>query len=198
MCRLFETIRVMNGAPLHLSWHEERMNAARREFWPSEVPLPLEPEIVVPPEYLTGLVRCNIHYGRNIRQVSFKKYEKRIVRTLKMVHCQDIDYHVKYTDRSLLESLFSLRGNCDEIIIVKSGLITDTSMSNLVFFDGTKWVTPANPLLKGTCRSRLVAEGQLIELDISPDDLRGFIGCKLINAMRDPGDEPLIPVSEIV
>jgi 4-amino-4-deoxychorismate lyase len=198
MCLLFETIRLEDGVPQHLLWHEARMNSARREFWPSETPLRLEPKIVVPATHSTGLVKCNIHYGRNIRQVSFTKYEKRIIRSLKMVHCRDIDYHVKYTDRSMLESLFTLRGNCDEIIIVKSGLITDTSMSNLVFFDGTKWVTPANPLLKGTCRSRLLAEGQVLEFDISPDDLRGFIGCKLINAMRDPGEEPLIPVSEIV
>jgi 4-amino-4-deoxychorismate lyase len=197
MCRLFETIRIMNGVPLHLSWHETRMNLARLEFWNIEDPVLLEPVVLVPPGFSSGLVRCNISYDRDIHQVSFKKYEKRIIRSLKMVHCADIDYHVKYTDRSLLESLFALRGNCDEIIIVKNGLITDTSMSNLAFFDGTKWVTPANPLLKGTCRNRLLAEGVLVEHDISPGELPGFTGCKLINAMRDPSEELMIPVTQI-
>ena len=198
MCRLFETIRVIDGVPQHLSWHEKRMSQSRQEIWPSWLPLQLEPEIIVPPEFSTGTVRCNIFYGPDIQQLHFEKYEKRVIRSLKIVGCDDIDYHLKYSDRSLLESLFALRGACDEIIIVKNGLITDTSMSNLVFFDGTSWLTPSNPLLKGTCRNRLMAEGRLTEIDIRPADLPDFIGCKLINAMRNPDQESLIPVSEIV
>ena len=64
MCQLFETIRVENGVPLHLKWHEERMNRSRGELWPGERPVILEPLLPVPPEYSVGLVRCNICYGR--------------------------------------------------------------------------------------------------------------------------------------
>jgi 4-amino-4-deoxychorismate lyase len=197
MSLLFETIKVVNGMPQHLVWHERRMNAARKEVWPSVAPLIPGKEITVPLEFSTGLVRCNIHYGPEIHRVSFAKEVERIIRSLKMVSCSAIDYHLKYTDRSLLGSLFSLRGAADEVVIVKNGLISDTSVSNLIFFDGKNWFTPATPLLRGTCRNRLLAEGRLIEMDISPDDLGNFAGCKLINAMRDPDEEVMIPVSEI-
>jgi 4-amino-4-deoxychorismate lyase len=81
--------------------------------------------------------------------------------------------------------------------MVQNGLITDTSISNLIFFDGKEWFTPANPILQGTCRDRLMAEGRLIAKEIRIDDLDLFIGCKLINAMRDPEEEWLIAMSEI-
>ena len=37
MSLLFETIRVKNGLPQHLVWHEARMNHARKEVWESVV-----------------------------------------------------------------------------------------------------------------------------------------------------------------
>jgi 4-amino-4-deoxychorismate lyase len=197
MSLLFETIKVVNGLPRNLGWHEERMNRAREEVWQSADLLALGQEITVPLEYSTGVVRCNVHYGPEIHRISFATYKKRIIRSLKMVSCPDGDYHLKYTDRSFPESVFALRGTSDEVIIVKNGMITDSSISNLIFSDGIHWFTPANPLLRGTCRNRLIAEGWLFEREISPGDLHNFIGCKLINAMRDPDGEPLIPVSEI-
>jgi 4-amino-4-deoxychorismate lyase len=197
MCRLFETIRVINGVPQHLSWHEARMNHARKEIWKSDIPIILGQLITVPPELSSGPVRCNILYGPEIQQVIFKKYEKRNIRSLKLVSCNDIDYHFKYTDRSVLEELLAFRGAYDEIIVVKNGMITDTTLSNLIFYDGRNWFTPSKPLLKGTCRNRLLAMGSLIEQDIRPGDLKKFTGCKLINALRDPDEELLIPVSEI-
>jgi 4-amino-4-deoxychorismate lyase len=197
MCRLFETVRIVNGVPQHLLWHEKRMAKARQELWGCVAPLPLEPRIRVPYEFSTGVVRCNIIYGPDVKEVKFQPYIRRIIRSLKLVNCSSIDYHVKYADRSMLESLLALRGSCDEVILVNDGLITDTSMSNLVFFDGTSWITPAVPLLAGTCRNRLVAEEGLPEGDIRPADLGKYTGCKLINAMRDPAEEELIPVSQI-
>lgn len=197
MCLLFETIRIESGVPRHLWWHEQRMNHARKEIWKSCDAVSLGREISVPPEHSTGVVKCNIKYGADIQHVNFSVYEKRIIRSLKMVGSGEIDYHLKYSDRSLLENLFMLRGLSDEIIVILNGLVTDTSMSNLIFFDGEKWFTPAIPLLKGTCRNRLLAEGKIIEKDIRVENIRSYTGCKLINAMRDPDEELLIPVSEI-
>ncbi|MEI7500912.1 MAG: aminotransferase class IV family protein [Bacteroidota bacterium] len=198
MSLLFETVCVKNGIPLHLAWHEKRMNFARQEIWQISTPVILESALVVPLESATGVLRCNIHYGPEIQHVGFHAYEKNIIRSLKLINCPEIDYHLKYTDRELLESLFALRGLCDEVIIVKNGHITDTTISNLIFFDGTDWFTPANPLLKGTCRNRLLATGRVIEKDIHVEDINTFAGCKLINAMRDPDEEMMIHVTEII
>jgi 4-amino-4-deoxychorismate lyase len=173
------------------------MTLARKELWNNQTPVELGKLLIVPQEFSTGFVKCNIYYGPDIHQVRFSKYNKRLVRSLKLVDCSGIDYHLKYTDRSALDSLFALRENCDEIIIVINGLLTDSSMSNLIFSDGLHWVTPVNPLLKGTCRNRMVAGGGIIEKEIPVADLYRYTGCKLINAMRDPAEEILIPASEI-
>jgi len=198
MSRFFETVCIKNGIPQHLEWHERRMNLARREFFREVKPIVLEEAFAVPGEFLTGVVRCNIHYDKEIKQVSYKKYEKQVIRSLKLVCDPDIDYHLKFTDRSVLESLFKLRGACDEVVIVKNGFITDTSVSNLIFLCGNSWFTPATPLLEGTCRNRLLFEGRITARDIRVKELNLFTDCKLINAMRDPDEESAIPVSAII
>ena len=136
MCLLFETIRIENGVPLHLKWHEQRMERAGREFWPEGNPAELKNRIVVPAAFSTGTVRCNILYGREIGEIRFTPWSKRVIRSLKLVDCNSIDYHVKFLDRTPLENLLATRGDCDDILIVKDGLVTDTSMSNIIFFDG--------------------------------------------------------------
>ena len=198
MSRFFETVCIKNGIPQHLEWHERRMNLARREFFGEVRPILPEEAISLPGSMLTGVVRCNIHYDDEVKQVIYKKYEKRVIRSLKLVYYPDIDYHFKFTDRLVLESLFKLRGPCDEVVIVKNGFITDTTVSNLIFLSGNTWFTPATPLLEGTCRNRLLYEGRITARDIRVKDLNLFTDCKLINAMRDPDEESAIPVSAII
>jgi len=197
MCRLFETIRVVNGVPQHLPWHEQRMARTRQEYWPGSSAWSLTNLLTVPGEFSSGIVRCIISYGREISDITFKPYIKRIIRSLKIVKCDTLDYHVKYQDRGSLETLLAQRGSCDEILIVKDGLIADTSISNIIFYDGRTWCTPEKPLLKGTCRERLLAEGKITQSRIHPGDISRFTGCKLINAMRIPEEEEIIPVSFI-
>lgn len=198
MCRLFETIRIDHGRVMHAEWHEARMKSSRLELWSCIDPVCLDEMIKIPDEWLTGVVQCNVTYGPHVESVTFKSYTKRSVSSLKMIEYNDIDYHLKKSDRSLLDVLFSQRDNCDEIIIVKNGFITDTSISNLIFFDGKNWCTPEAPLLKGTCRQRLLHEGKIHERKIRVETLEQFAGLKLINAMRQPDEEEMIPISAVV
>ena len=198
MCLLFETIHIMDGVPQHPAWHEARMSRASLELWGNEQVVNLDRILDIPTAWLSGSVRCNIRYDTEIREITFRHCEKRMIRSLKLVRCDAIDYHLKFSDRSELESLMGLRGACDDILIVKNGFLTDTSVSNIIFSDGDRWVTPANPLLKGTCRDRLVARGKLYEQDLRPEDLVRFAGFKLINALRDPEEQMVIPVSQII
>ena len=195
MFPLFETVRIVNGVPMHPDWHRLRMHRAVRECWGTEeYPWP---ELVVPAAFSQGVVRCNILYGAERCETRFEHYEKREIRTLKKVACGEMDYHLKFCDRSKLDALFALRGEADEVIIIRDGLVTDTSISNLVFFDGSSWYTPSSPLLRGTCRERLLAEGKISEREIREENISDYAGCKLINAMRDPDDELMIAVSAI-
>lgn len=198
MSRLFETICIADGIPQNLYWHEQRMKRALKEIWDVGVEIKLAPEIRVPAEMLEGIIKCNIEYGPDILTIKFDYYEKRKISTLQLVTCNYADYRLKYLDRTLLNTLLQQRGECDEIIIVKEGFITDTSMSNLVFFDGSHWFTPSTPLLPGTCRERLLSSSAIIERPVRVSDLNCYSGVKLINAMRDPALEELIPITSIM
>ena len=195
MCLLFETIRIYDGLPINLEWHEARMNLSRLELWNLHKSQFLSEIIKVPEGLKTGLVKCRLTYGAQIESVTYQAYIKRPVNSLKLIESNDIDYHLKKFDRSILNDLFSCKGYCDEIIIIKNGFVTDTSISNLIFFDGKNWVTPQNPLLNGTCRQRLLKEGKISEKQLLVEDLWHFSGLKLINAMCFPEEEAMIPMT---
>jgi 4-amino-4-deoxychorismate lyase len=84
--------------------------------------------------------------------------------------------------------------SADEILIIKNGFVTDTSFSNIVFFDGIKWITPSTYLLNGTQRQQLLQQGAIIEEEIRPSDLKHFRFAKLINAMLDLETSPSIDI----
>ncbi len=111
---------------------------------------------------------------------------------------RSIDYHFKYADRTPLLQLLELRGACDDVLIVRHGEITDTSYSNILLFDGTRYVTPRASLLNGTKRRRLLEEGRIEEAAIRPSDLPRFQTLHLINAMLDIEDNISLPVSRIL
>ena len=66
-----------------------------------------------------------------------------------------MNYDLKYFDRKIFDDL-KKNIKADDILIIKNGFITDTSIANILFFDGKKWITPKKPLLKGTVRERLL------------------------------------------
>lgn len=197
MFPLFETIRIENGTPLHLQYHEERMARSTMHLLGKRITFSLSSIIQVPEEYKTGVVRCNVRYGERVDGISFSPYSKSRVSNLKLVDGDEIDYSNKCIDRAHLHALFERRGSCDEIIIVKRGYLTDTSISNLVFLDGTTWYTPAMPLLQGTCRARLLDEGVILARAIHADELRTFQAVCLINAMRLFNLEDMIAIDQV-
>jgi 4-amino-4-deoxychorismate lyase len=85
----------------------------------------------------------------------------------------------------------------DDILIIKNGNVTDTSFSNIVFFDGTKWLTPAQPLLRGTKREKLIRENIIFEETITKNEIQRFQNAVLINAMIDIEESPIIEIQNI-
>jgi 4-amino-4-deoxychorismate lyase len=82
-----------------------------------------------------------------------------------------------------------------QIIFIKDGRITDSSYSNLIFYDGYRWLTPGEPLLAGTMRASLLADWKIHEEHINPNQLHLFKTFKLINALNNFEDAPEYPVS---
>lgn len=197
MSLLFETIRIQEGIPLYLDWHGERMERSVREFFLDRKHF-RQLEITVPEEFSKGLVRCNIIYDQEIREIRFTRYQRRLIRTFRLVSSAAIHYSYKFYERKALEDLYNMRGNADEVIIIKNGLITDTTFSNLIFYDGNRWFTPSRPLLKGTCRERLIAEKTIEEREISPRELHYYCGCRIINAMTWPEETEMVKMENIL
>lgn len=188
MCRFIETIRISNGKICNLPYHDERLNATRSCFWKSSFPIRLADHIK--PAAEAGIVKARIEYGENgIEEISYSLYSLRQVQSLAILRSDTIDYTYKSTDREALKQLFDLRGACDDILIVKQGLLTDTSIANIALFDGDNWYTPRKPLLKGTKRALLLEKNILCEKDIRPEDISSFSILRLFNAMIDWGEQ---------
>jgi 4-amino-4-deoxychorismate lyase len=188
MCLLVESIKIVDGIPMNLEYHNARMNASRGALFSDASRIELEKEIEVPASYRSGLVKCRVEYRTRIERIEFESFEFWNVKSLKLVCDDSIEYSHKFLDRSSITALYALRGNADDILIVKNGLITDTSRANVALFDGERWHTPARPLLRGTKRQKLIDSGQLIETEIAPRDLRSYKTISCINAMRELGE----------
>lgn len=198
MSLLFETISIRNGVPENLDWHQKRMNFAMQKLLAGYGFIDLSASIIVPPEAGTGFFRCRVDYDTVVRNISFRKYEPLPINTLKLVEDNSIIYNHKFADRSQLDQLHAQRGDCDDVLIVRDGCISDTSYANIIFRIGTRWETPDTPLLNGTCRSRLLAGGFITEARITPADLKKYSEFQLINALRGMNTDIALPVNRIV
>lgn len=191
MCLLLETIKIENGKPCNLFFHNLRFNNSRKELFGCRDFIKLESIIKIPPAIKTDSYKCRLIYSDTVKKLEFLPYRKRKIKSLKIVVCDGIEYNYKYENRGCLNELFKLKQNCDDILIVKNKKITDTSFSNLVFTDGKKWVTPSTPLLKGTKMEKLVSEKKIVQDEIKTSDLRYFKKAAIINSMLDLPDNIL-------
>jgi len=174
---LMETIKIKDGLIHNLSYHQERFTRSRVAIYGTTNKLNLK-EYIYPPT--KGLYRCRILYANNIHSVKYIPYVPKVISCLKLVSSR-IDYDYKYANRDELNSL--LVNGYDDILIEKDGYITDTSIANIAFYDGKQWVTPKNPLLKGTTRQKLIDDGFLQTRQIKPNDIYNYTQVALMNAM---------------
>jgi 4-amino-4-deoxychorismate lyase len=198
MYPLIETIKVENGILLNLPLHQERMDRSRRGLLGVTDSISLKSIIEVPGYARTGVFKCRVIYGKSVGKVEFIAYQPKRVETLKLVVDNDIDYQYKYSDRKGIEKLLAKKGTCDDILIVKNGLITDTSYSNIVFKNGKNWLTPDKPLLMGTKREYLLATGKIKAKEIKIDDLSNYSKFMLMNAMLDFDEGNGISIENII
>jgi len=199
MSLLFETIKVKDGAVQNIRYHNDRFNLSRRNLFNIDQTVYLEEIIKVSADYSAGVCKCKVVYDSSIRSISFSRYIIKPVNRLITVECNDIDYGYKYSDRSRLEELIT-QADCsfdEEILIIKNGLITDTSYSNVALFDGKDWITPSTPLLSGTRRANLLERKIVREGEIRIIDLKYFEKIKLFNAMLDFDECPVLPTMNI-
>lgn len=196
MYPLLETIKVIHGRYIHLEYHNRRLNTALKALYGTTQSVDLRPLLPTHPP-AKGRFKCRMVYTNRVQSVEFIPYQIRPITQLQLVVCDSIDYQFKYADRRALETLTRLKGTCDDILIVKNGLVTDTSYCNVVFGRDGNYYTPEKPLLAGTCRQRLIDQGVIETAHIRPNDIRSYQEIYLINAMMELGELPPLPLHRI-
>ena len=197
MSLLLESIKYIDGEFRNLFYHERRMNRALKFLCGAQEHFDLENffrSLDLPPR---GLYKCHMVYDEVSKDVVFIPYEFRAVHSLRVVEHDRVSYEFKYADRKLLNRLYELRKDCDDVLIVKRGYVTDSSYANVVFRRGKNWYTPWSALLKGTMRANLIERNLVQEEDIRIEDIKTFDSFKLINAMWE-FDGPELDISKIV
>ena len=185
-----ETIKIKAGEAQALEYHQYRMERTIRHFFPSlcNTAIPSLKRLVNPTPNMDSY-KARVVYGeQGVETIEYALYSMRNINTLQVVEDDTIVYDYKSTDRSRLNALAALKGECDEIIVVKHGLLTDTSFTNIAIYDGKHWLTPKLPLLPGTKRAALLDKRIIREADITLDDLQKANKVSLFNAMVEFGE----------
>ncbi|NOS91492.1 MAG: hypothetical protein HOP30_06195 [Cyclobacteriaceae bacterium] len=195
MSRFLETIKLLDGEFYNLEYHQQRLSNTCSHFKLVDFNVPVFLKDQSIPR--KGLYKCRIVYGADMPKFECIPYHTKSVKSLKLVESDSIDYQFKWEDRTEMNQLFNQRGDADDVIVVKNGLLTDASYANLIFWDGKNWFTPNEPLLKGTQREFLIKTELIKQSAISITDLRKFEKVKLINSMLAM-QGPEISVSNII
>lgn len=197
MCLLFESIKIKDGFVYHLDLHQRRMDRSIEEIFKAPNKLKISDildEVEIPKN---GLFKARVVYGERLKSVEIIPYKQRKIKSLRVVQCNEIEYQFKYADRKLINELVSNNSDVDDIIILRNGLITDSSYSNLIFWNGVEWHTPSSPLLNGIQRNFLLAKNKIKSTKISLESLSKYQKIGLINAMMDIDEMPIIRMDKI-
>jgi 4-amino-4-deoxychorismate lyase len=180
---LLESILLVDGQFPLLEHHQERMNYSAESFFGQKISHSLKDWMIAFPFPKNGKFKCRVLYGKTMQQPEYHPYQLKAIKSLQLTEANDLEYSLKYSDRAVLNKLYESRGTADDVLIVKHGLITDTSYCNIAFFDGKSWFTPDQPLLKGVRRAFLLEQGLINEAEIRLSDLKTFSHFKCFNAM---------------
>lgn len=196
---LFESIRLLDGNFDLIEFHEERMKRTQKNIYGfSDDSFSLADFLNKFDFPKVGLYKCRLVYGSLYTDPAFIPYEKRKIKSLKIVNSNSIDYSFKLVDRSQINGLFTTRENCDDILIVRDGQVTDTSYCNIVFRKGNEWLTPEKPLLGGVRRASQIHLGTIQTKAIAVNMLNEFDSFRLINAMITWEESELTPIENII
>jgi 4-amino-4-deoxychorismate lyase len=178
--KFLETIKIEKRHPKNIIYHNQRLNRTRRDFFG------LKDEIdildFIPQVSDEKLYRLRLIYSKDVEKVELIPYKKRIPKSFRLINFEE-NYSYKFLDRTPLESLKRESIDVDEIILLKDGMLGDTTIANIALLIDGEWFTPACPILKGTTRARFLKEGLIKAKNLYPEDLKRAKKLALLNAM---------------
>lgn len=188
MYRFIESIKLLNGEFFRLKLHQQRMDKVFDMFYPDRVKINLCNSLNLLNFPKDGLYKCRIVFDSKIQDIQFLSYQLPQIKTLKVVEISIPTTLYKSADRKKINEVYAQRIDCDDVLMVKNNLVTDSSYCNTAFFDGKTWVTPKIPLIYGIQREELIKNKIIIEKDIGISDVFSYQSICLFNALIEFGE----------
>lgn len=192
MYPLIESIKLKDGAFFRLPYHQARFDRGLAQCCADRSSLDLQSLLERSDYPRHGLYKCRLLFGAEGVSLEFQPYVMRNVRTLALMEVDWPTRDYKSADRQHYDAAFAARGEADDVLFVRNGLLTDTSYANIAVFDGQQWKTPRMPLLFGTQRAFLLEKGLITEADIPVEFLNESPRIRLFNAMIEFGELELV------
>jgi 4-amino-4-deoxychorismate lyase len=194
---LLESIRIVDGKAPLLDFHQRRVTRSRKLIFPKSPSFKL-PEVLkdisLPKK---GLFKLRIIYGVGLEKHELIPYNALPIGSVRLVNADEVRYGQKFLNRNGIRRCLEKKGDCDDILMIQRGHLTDASYANVALFDGKFWYTPAWPLLRGCRREKLIADGLLRPIVIRDRDIQHFQEIRLVNAMLPWEEAPTLPVEAI-
>ncbi len=190
MSLLLESIKVLDNKIYAWPYHEQRILRSLKTCYGDET------DCLISLSHLqkyvdqldNRLYKLRLIYNDRSYKIEHHLYSMKNIQSLKLVHDNSIRYSEKYADRETLNDLYSKKGDADDILIIRNGLVTDSYYCNVALLKDGLWYTPKSPLLNGVMRQQLLDQRLIIEADILADDLSSYTRIRLFNALVGFGD----------
>lgn len=196
MYPLVESIKAEDGQFFLLDYHQDRMERTFQAVYQRACPWSIK--TILPRVPLEGLYKVRLLYNATDYHFEVHPYQSKKIQRLKLVEIGEHRYPHKWTDRSFINAAFSQREDCDDVLMMRKGLLTDSSYANIVLDTGTALVTPSIPLFEGVQRAYLLDNKIIQSATIYSNDLARYKAFQLINAMNPFDPKRFVPVEEIV
>lgn len=197
MFPFFESMALIEGKIRNLNLHQIRINQTFAYFYPeykAHELLNLKLDNITF-QYPFSKLKFSYNHSEYILEIA--PYQINSIEMVIPIHQPLLDYSFKYSNRLIINHLKNKVSNSAEILIVKNGIIRDTSIHNIIFSNGHEWFTPDEPLLNGTMRQYLLLKKIITKRKISLQNLDQFNKFKLINALNSMEESIAYPIELI-
>jgi branched-subunit amino acid aminotransferase/4-amino-4-deoxychorismate lyase len=190
---IFTTIRVENGSRIDLKRHLDKLlnDATGYFFLSSNDSIRTKVNQIIPELKLSGALRITIFAPKReeliggifseedlIITTSFREidlYNDKPVKLKLAKRLQDeklCDYKIGSYGKELYLKRLAILEGFDDVLFYGEGKIFETSTSNIFFRKGNSLFTPKTGIYKGLTRSKIIASGNVIEKDITLEDIK--------------------------
>jgi 4-amino-4-deoxychorismate lyase len=196
MYPLVESIKAKDGQFFLLDYHQDRMERTFQAVYQRACPWSIK--TMLPSIPLDGLYKVRLLYNATDYHFEVHPYQSKKIPRLKLVEIGEYRYPHKWTDRSFINAACAQREDCDDVLMLRKGLLTDSSYANIVLDSGEAWITPVIPLFEGVQRAFLLDNNIIQTTTIHTVELASFKGFQLINAMNPFDPKRFVSVKGIV